>query len=142
MEIQFGKGKTKYGPGVQIDLTGEEVAMAIYTYLTAHNVHIDGTATISVNGKLCQFGGIYVDPSARVIANGKEWNGKGEDVVKNTGYFEALEKWENSLCCRHCGNDDKETFGYTRTVANGDVYFCEECQSETLVDEKPNEDDY
>jgi hypothetical protein len=28
MEIQFGKGKTKYGPGVQIDLTGEEVAMA------------------------------------------------------------------------------------------------------------------
>jgi len=30
MEIYFGKGRTEYGPGVQIDLTGEEVATAIH----------------------------------------------------------------------------------------------------------------
>jgi hypothetical protein len=77
MEISFGKGKTEYGPGVQIDLTGSEVAMAIYTYLTAHNVIISGAATITVNGELCEYGGIYVDPSARVIANGQGWNGRG-----------------------------------------------------------------
>lgn len=62
--------------------------------------------------------------------------------VKTTSYFEDLEKWENNLACRHCGNDDKETFGYGRTVANGDVYFCEECQSEVLMSKKPNEDNY
>lgn len=77
MNIEFGRGKTEYGPGVQIDLTGEEVAKAILTYLTAHNIHIDGAMTIRVNGELCKFGGIYVDPSARVIANGIGWNGRG-----------------------------------------------------------------
>lgn len=51
--------------------------MAIYTYLTAHNVHISGAATITVNGELCERGGIYVDPSARVVASGEGWNGKG-----------------------------------------------------------------
>jgi len=77
MKIKFGKGKTIYGPGVQINLTGNEVAMAIYTYLTAHNVHIDGAATIRVNGELCKGGEIYVDPGARVIAKGVGWNGRG-----------------------------------------------------------------
>jgi len=77
MEVSFGKGKTQYGTGVQIDLTGDEVAMAIYTYLTAHNVHISGAATITVNGELCEYGGVYVDPSGRVVANGEGYNGRG-----------------------------------------------------------------
>jgi hypothetical protein len=77
MKVSFGKGKTEYGPGVQIDLTGNEVAMAIHTYLTAHNIHIYGPATISVNGELCKYGGVYVDPSGSVVANGKGYNGKG-----------------------------------------------------------------
>jgi hypothetical protein len=77
MNVSFGKGKTEYGTGVQIDLTGNEVAMAIYTYLTAHNVHIVGAATITVNGELCEYGGVYVDPSGRVIANGEGYSGKG-----------------------------------------------------------------
>jgi hypothetical protein len=50
MEISFGKGKTEHGPGVQIDLTGDEVAAAIYTYLNTHNVRITGPLTIRVNG--------------------------------------------------------------------------------------------
>jgi hypothetical protein len=77
MEISFGKGKTEYGPGVQIDLTGDEVALAIDAYLTAHNVHISGPRTIRVNGERCESGSIYADPSARVIANGEGWSGRG-----------------------------------------------------------------
>lgn len=77
MDIKFGKGKTEYGPGVQINLTGNEVATAIYAYLMAHNVVIDGAATITVNGELCEKGEMYVDPSGRVIANGVGWNGRG-----------------------------------------------------------------
>lgn len=72
MEISFGEGKTEYGPGVQINLTGNEV-----TYLTAHNVHIFGPATITVNGELCKIGSVYVDPSGRVVSDGIGWNGKG-----------------------------------------------------------------
>lgn len=45
------KEKHNYGTGVQIDLTGEEVATAIYAYLMAHNVVINGPATIRVNGE-------------------------------------------------------------------------------------------
>lgn len=77
MNIQFGSGRTQYGTGVQIDLTGEEVAMAIYAYLMAHNVIISGAATIKVNGELINQGSMYVDPSGKVIANGEGWDGKG-----------------------------------------------------------------
>jgi hypothetical protein len=77
MNIQFGRGKTEYGTGVQIDLTGEEVAMAIYTYLMAHNVIIDGAATIRVNGEMIKDGDMYIDPSGRVIADGIGWSGRG-----------------------------------------------------------------
>ena len=80
MNISFGKGTTEYGPGIQIDLTGNEVAMAIYTYLTAHDIHIQGAATITVNGELCEQGSIYVDPSAYVVANRELWNGRGDKV--------------------------------------------------------------
>lgn len=78
MKVKYGKGKTEYGPGVDIKLTGTEVAMAIYTYLTAHDVHIIGAATIRVNGKMIKKGGIYVDPSGSVVKNGKKFNGNGK----------------------------------------------------------------
>jgi hypothetical protein len=73
MKISLGKRKTEDGPGVQIDLTGSEVAIAIQAYLIAHNVHAFGPATITVNGELCEYGSVYVDPSGKVIANGKEY---------------------------------------------------------------------
>ena len=78
MKVKYGKGKTKYGPGVAIKLTGEEVARAIHAYLTAHNVHISGAATIKVNGLLCEKGYVYVDPSGFVVAKGKEYSGRGK----------------------------------------------------------------
>lgn len=77
MEIKFGNGKTEFGTGVQINLTGNEVAMAIYTYLMAHNVVINGAATIRVNGELIEDGEMYVDPSGKVIADGVGWSGRG-----------------------------------------------------------------
>lgn len=77
MTVQFGKGKTKYGTGVQIDLTGDEVATAIDAYLTAHNIHVSGARTITVNGEQCEEGQIYVDPSGFVISEGIRYDGKG-----------------------------------------------------------------
>jgi hypothetical protein len=77
MEISFGKGKTEHGPGVQIDLTGDEVAQAIYTYLKTHNVRITGPLTIKVNGELCESGSVYVDPSGAVVTNNEVYSGRG-----------------------------------------------------------------
>ncbi len=77
MDIFYGAGKTNYGPGVSITLTGEEVARAIDAYLVAHNVHIRGARTITVNGDLCRHGHIYVDPGAFVVADGEKYSGRG-----------------------------------------------------------------
>lgn len=80
MRIQYGKGKTKYGPGVDIELTGDEVAAAISAYLVAHEVHVHGPRTISVNGELCKYGNVYVDPSGFAINNeGNRLSGRGAD---------------------------------------------------------------
>lgn len=78
MEISYGKGTSKFGTGVQIDLTGDEVASAIYAYLVAHDVHINGARTVRVNGQMIEDGEIYVDPSGFVIADGERWCGRGE----------------------------------------------------------------
>ena len=77
MLVKYGEGKTKYGPGVSIDLDGAEVATAIDAYLVAHGIHVSGPRTISVNGELCENGKVYVDPSGFVIANGKKLSGRG-----------------------------------------------------------------
>lgn len=76
MEVKFGEGKTKYGPGVEINLTGDEVAIAIDAYLVAHGIYVDGARTIRVNGELCEEGSIYVDPSGNVIEDGERWVGR------------------------------------------------------------------
>jgi hypothetical protein len=70
MDINYGNGKTKYGPGVSINLDASEVATAILAYLIAHDVYIDGPRTITVNGDLCKTGHIYVDPVGFVLHNG------------------------------------------------------------------------
>jgi len=77
MNIQRGKGQTKYGPGVSIDLTGDEVATAIHSWLVAHGVHISGPRTISVNGELIDGGHVYVDPAGFVITDGEKITGRG-----------------------------------------------------------------
>lgn len=77
MEIRFGDGKTEYGPGVAIDMTGDEIALAVFAWLVAHGVHIDGARTVTVNGELCDDGHVYVDPGGCVVADGKRWTGRG-----------------------------------------------------------------
>tara|TARA_R110001592_G_scaffold347735_1_gene641420 strand:- start:124 stop:363 length:240 start_codon:yes stop_codon:yes gene_type:complete len=77
MKIKKGKGTTEYGKGVDITLSGEEVARAIMTYLTAKGVYISGARTITVNGELCESGRIYIDPSGFCIdKKGKKWDGR------------------------------------------------------------------
>ena len=77
MIINYGKDITKYGPGVKIELSGNEVAIAIDAYLTAHGVHVSGPRTINVNRELIECGSVYVDPSGFVISNGKKYSGRG-----------------------------------------------------------------
>jgi hypothetical protein len=77
MKVKYGKGKTEYGPGVEIKLTGDEVATAIDAYLVAHNIHVSGARTITVNDELCERGRIYVDPSGFVIHDGERLSGRG-----------------------------------------------------------------
>ncbi len=78
MTITYGKGTTQYGPGVSIQLDGNEIATAIDAYLVAHGVHVSGPRTIRVNGELCETGSVYVDPSGFVITpEGEKLSGRG-----------------------------------------------------------------
>ena len=82
MKMQFGNGKTKYGPGVSIELDGNEVALAIDAWLVANGVHVSGPRTITVNGELCKAGNIYVDPSGFVITpKGRKLSGRVANVA-------------------------------------------------------------
>jgi hypothetical protein len=78
MIVRYGDGQTWYGPGVAVELTGDEVARAIEAWLVAHGVHISGARTVTVNGELCRAGQLYVDPSGFVIDNGEGFSGRGE----------------------------------------------------------------
>jgi hypothetical protein len=78
MKIKKGNEITQYGPGVDILLTGDEVATAIHSYLMARGVHISGARTTYVNGLLCQSGHVYVDPSGFVISDGNKINGRNQ----------------------------------------------------------------
>lgn len=77
MIVKFGDGPTEYGPGVDIELTGDEVATAIDAWLLAHGVIVRGPRTVRVNDNLCKSGRIYVDPSGFVIVGGKKLSGRG-----------------------------------------------------------------
>jgi hypothetical protein len=59
--------------GVDVVLTGDEVATAIRAYLVAHDVYVSGPNTVTVNNQLCERGSEFVDPSGFVISNGKRY---------------------------------------------------------------------
>jgi len=77
MEVKYGNGSTEYGPGIEINLTGDELAKALTAYLVAHDVHIDGPRTVRINGDLCDDVRIYVDPSGNVYTGGEKYSGRG-----------------------------------------------------------------
>lgn len=80
MNIKYGNGHAEYGPGVEINLTGDEVATAILAYLAAHNIYVEGPRTVTVNGALCKDGQVYVDPAGNVYADGVTYSGRGENT--------------------------------------------------------------
>lgn len=81
MKMQFGNGKTECGPGVSIDLDGNEVATALDAWIVAQGVHVSGPRTITVNGEPCETGNIYVDPSGFVITpKGRKLSGRGANT--------------------------------------------------------------
>lgn len=62
--------ESSVGVGVSIELTGDEIAIAIDAYLTSHGVHVSGPRTVTVNGELCEKGRVYIDPSGFAICKG------------------------------------------------------------------------
>lgn len=75
MKIKPGKGTSKYGKGIEINLTGCEVAAAINLYLVSQGVNVYGPRTMRVNGAQIESGYVYVDPSGFVIKKGKRISG-------------------------------------------------------------------
>lgn len=87
MKIQHGKGRTQYGPGVDIRLTGNEVAQAILDYIEAQGINVTGPRTVMIDGELCPPARVYVDPSGHVTFGESVWNGRGghQEPAKNEG---------------------------------------------------------
>jgi len=79
MNIEYGRGTTKYGPGVSIQLTDDEVALAIDSWLIANRVRVVGprTVTMTMDGDTCEGANVYVDPSGYVIDRAKKISGRG-----------------------------------------------------------------
>lgn len=77
MKIKPGKGTTQDGPGVSIELTGDEVAAAIEAWIAAQGVQVSGPRTVTVSGELCASGHVYADPSGFVITEGQTVCGCG-----------------------------------------------------------------
>jgi hypothetical protein len=79
MEVRYGDSPSKFGPGVIIEMTGNEVARAVDTWLVAHGIHTSGPRTVTINSALCDEGQVYVDPSGFVIADGIKFSGRGPE---------------------------------------------------------------
>ncbi len=99
MKIEHGIGKTSEGPGVNIELTGDEVATAISAWLVANGVEITGPRTIRVNSQLCRYGSVYVDPVGHVNYKDETFHGRGLKITPYAGHCVEGE----SRCV--CGGD-------------------------------------
>ena len=75
--VRYGDSKSEYGPGVCVELTGDDVATAISSFIVAHKIYVHGPHTITVNGELCKSGEVYVDPSGYLISDGVKFSGRG-----------------------------------------------------------------
>lgn len=99
MNIEYGDGNTTFGPGININLTGCEVAKAIETWLVANGVNINGPRTITVNGELIECGNVYVDPLGFVITpEQQKMSGRGANAKVRS--VEAVNNWNN-----RCGSN-------------------------------------
>ena len=106
MDIRYGNGKTKFGPGVSIDLTSDEAARAIFAWVVGQGIHIDGPRTLTVNGELVEKAKIYVDPSGFVItADGNRMPGAPTNTGPNRCELcdPSFSCWSNGIHCRKDG---------------------------------------
>ena len=82
MKISYGNGKTEYGPGVDIKLTGDEVAEAIDLWLSlTGRLIVSGPRAVTVNGRRCEYGLVYVDPSGSVKSEDGHLSMKGAGEI-------------------------------------------------------------
>lgn len=103
MEIKNGRGTTKYGKGVDINLDGNELATAIHLWLYSQGVYISGPSTVSIGGERCREANVYVDPSGFVIHDGIKIDGTGPDkepdhpevTLEMLGKFKTFEYSDN-----------------------------------------------
>lgn len=68
---------SKVGDGVEVNLTGDELAMAVDLFLYSRQVLVVGPRTVKVNGQKCESAQVYVDPSGYVMDNGTRYRGNG-----------------------------------------------------------------
>ena len=80
MKIKYGKEIT--GVGVDIELTGDEIASAIIKYISSRKVTTHGPITVSVNGHLCLEGKIHVFSPGFVIHKGIKYIGTCEEEAQ------------------------------------------------------------
>ena len=79
MNISYGNGPTQYGPGVSIEMTGEDVALAISAYLVAHGIHISGATPMA--DKVIGFLGVKIAVRADMPANAMVLVSRGQEPV-------------------------------------------------------------
>lgn len=85
MKITKGNGTTEDGTGIDIELSGNEVAGAIIKYLERNDIFITGPRSVFVNDVLCERGSVYVDPSGTVERNDKIISGRDGSVKSEDG---------------------------------------------------------
>ncbi len=93
MKIKHSKKNTEYGTGIEINLSADEVAMAIDAWVTSQNVEISGSRTVTVNGSSCKNARIFVDPSGYVVHNGIKISGTGGDLVAHINGIIMRQEW-------------------------------------------------
>ncbi len=78
MDIKYGRYPGEFGPGIEIELTGNELAQAIETWLMAQGVLITGARTTTVNdGDPCGSARVFVDPGGFITTAGQRISGRG-----------------------------------------------------------------
>ena len=111
MNIQYSK-KEEYTV-LDIQLSADEVAHAIYSYLFAHGYYIEGASTVSINGKLCTGAKVNIDSS--VIFDGERYNKKKCDSCLDTGKV--------AEDCEHC-------YGGNSTFEDDEATECDWCDGD------------
>jgi len=96
---------SKNGTGINIKLSGDEVATAIDFYLQSEGVRVHGPRTITVNNVLCKIGNVYVDPSGHVVHKGERMSGRGCGQICFNVDCPAL--WANNVCTSSKYNECK-----------------------------------